>query len=144
MKSASKTISDKRKEYLRKYRQKHKEKLRAYAKEYFKKWYSENRERILGDHGEKYKYRYVSYADLSKKKREGMLAYKKRIQKDPLHIPKIEARNAVKVAIRSGKLIKKPCEVCGETKVHGHHDDYSKPLEVRWLCPKHHGLEHRK
>jgi hypothetical protein len=44
-------------------------------------------------------------------------------------------------AIRDGRLIRQPCEVCGAEKVEAHHDDYSKPLEVRWLCRKHH-LEH--
>jgi hypothetical protein len=37
-----------------------------------------------------------------------------------------------------GKLTKKPCEVCGSELVEMHHEDYSKPLEVRWLCRKHH------
>lgn len=41
-------------------------------------------------------------------------------------------------AIRSGRLIPQPCEKCGEEKVEGHHDDYSRPLSVRWLCKKHH------
>ncbi|UOF80573.1 putative hnhc nuclease [Caudoviricetes sp.] len=37
----------------------------------------------------------------------------------------------------------KPCEVCGtDNKVHRHHDDYSKPLQVRFLCPKHHKAIH--
>ena len=47
-------------------------------------------------------------------------------------------------AVRDGKLIKQPCEVCGELKVDGHHDDYEKPLEVRWLCRKHHAEHHKK
>jgi ribosomal protein S27AE len=47
-------------------------------------------------------------------------------------------------AIKSGKLIKGLCEVCGSSKVHAHHDDYSRPLDVRWLCPEHHSLEHSK
>ena len=46
-------------------------------------------------------------------------------------------------AVRDGKLIKQPCEVCGDVKVQAHHDDYGKPLEVRWLCQEHHGLTRR-
>lgn len=47
-------------------------------------------------------------------------------------------------ALRSGKLIKKPCEVCGKQKVQAHHSDYTKPLEVQWLCTEHHAREHQK
>lgn len=35
-------------------------------------------------------------------------------------------------AIRDSLLLKQSCGVCGETKVVAHHDDYDKPLEVRW------------
>lgn len=44
-------------------------------------------------------------------------------------------------AIRDGRLVRHPCEKCGDASAEAHHDDYSKPLEVRWLCRKHH-LEH--
>lgn len=48
-------------------------------------------------------------------------------------------------AVRKGSVVKGPCEVCGSTgRVHGHHDDYAKPFEVRWLCPQHHADERRK
>lgn len=47
-------------------------------------------------------------------------------------------------AIRSGKLVRLPCEVCGDPNSHGHHHDYSKPLDVWWLCPVHHGQAHWK
>ncbi len=50
---------------------------------------------------------------------------------------KIKARNAVNSALRDGRLFKEPCH-CGETNVQGHHEDYSKPLDVEWLCNKHH------
>lgn len=50
---------------------------------------------------------------------------------------KTKARHTVAYALKTGRLIKKPC-YCGETKVEAHHDDYSKPLDVEWLCNKHH------
>ena len=55
----------------------------------------------------------------------------------------ISARLAVSNAILAGKLVRQPCEVCGATEVHGHHDDYSQPLAVRWMCSQHH-LEHHQ
>lgn len=52
---------------------------------------------------------------------------------------KAKAHQIVHKAIRSGKLVRQPCEVCGTTaRIHAHHEDYSKPLEVRWLCGFHH------
>lgn len=40
------------------------------------------------------------------------------------------------------ELEMQPCEVCGDPNAYKHHDDYSKPLEVKWLCPKHHQRLH--
>lgn len=55
------------------------------------------------------------------------------------HPEKSRARDRVQKALKSGRLVRQPCEVCGSTvKVQAHHDDYSKPLDVRWLCFKHH------
>jgi hypothetical protein len=47
-------------------------------------------------------------------------------------------------AIASGLLVRQPCEVCGcgRRKADAHHDDYSRPLEVRWLCRSHHRQHH--
>lgn len=47
-------------------------------------------------------------------------------------------------ALRCGKLQRQPCEGCGGENVHAHHDDYSKPLEVRWLCPACHAQHHKE
>ncbi|QEQ94892.1 hypothetical protein pEaSNUABM56_00093 [Erwinia phage pEa_SNUABM_56] len=58
------------------------------------------------------------------------------------HPKKRRAKDALNYAVRSGKIKKMPCEICGEKKAHGHHDDYDKPLEVRWLCPIHHKQWH--
>lgn len=46
-------------------------------------------------------------------------------------------------ALRDGKLVRQPCESCGAERAHAHHDDYSKPLDVRWLCPPCHAAHHR-
>lgn len=55
---------------------------------------------------------------------------------------KYKAHTMVNNAMSAGKLEKQPCEVCGDTRVHAHHDDYTKPLEVRWLCAAHHRQWH--
>jgi ribosomal protein S27AE len=59
---------------------------------------------------------------------------KSRYEKDP---ERRKARMLVASAIRNGSLVSPPaCEDCGrsDTLLNGHHDDYSKPLDVRWLC----------
>jgi hypothetical protein len=43
-------------------------------------------------------------------------------------------RSYAQAYLRRGKLTKKPCERCASEKVEMHHEDYSKPLEVVWLC----------
>ena len=55
---------------------------------------------------------------------------------------KYKAHNMVNNAIRDNKLFKKPCEICGSEDVHGHHDNYHEPLNIRWLCPVHHSQWH--
>jgi hypothetical protein len=54
------------------------------------------------------------------------------------------ATNAVNNAVRDGRLEKLPCQVCGSAKSQAHHPDYSKPLEVVWLCDPHHKEEHAR
>lgn len=63
------------------------------------------------------------------------------------HPERMAAQNAVARALRRGELEKGQCErECQEcsTVIHAHHDDYSKPLEVRWLCALHHAAVHRE
>jgi len=44
--------------------------------------------------------------------------------------------------VDKNEIKRMPCEICGNIKTHGHHEDYSKPFEVNWLCAKHHQLIH--
>jgi len=63
---------------------------------------------------------------------------------------KYRARQAVRRAVKAGKLDKPArCQLCGTSperreSLHAHHHDYSKPLEVEWLCKKCHSKEHVK
>lgn len=54
------------------------------------------------------------------------------------HPEKYKAHTKLNWAIRRGIKTKLPCIICGEVKVDAHHEDYSKPLEVVWLCRFHH------
>lgn len=54
---------------------------------------------------------------------------------------KVAAHIAVRTALQAGGLVKKPC-FCGIENVDAHHEDYSKPLDVHWLCRRHHVLIH--
>ena len=61
------------------------------------------------------------------------------------------AQNVAEKAVLRGRLIPQPCEVCGAVKfakdgrrlIHAHHDDYNHPLQVRWLCQRHHHEWHK-
>lgn len=57
---------------------------------------------------------------------------------------KRKARQLVANAIRDGKLQRKPCSECGALNAEAHHHDYSKPLDVIWLCDTHHKAIHRE
>jgi hypothetical protein len=66
----------------------------------------------------------------------------KKIQKER-YPEKVKAREKVSKALKSGKIEKKPCKKCGYDKeVFAHHKDYSKPLDIEWLCRKCHRKEH--
>jgi ribosomal protein S27AE len=53
------------------------------------------------------------------------------------------AHKIVQNEIETGRMTRQPCEVCGAERVDAHHDDYSQPLLVRWLCRGHHLQHHR-
>lgn len=66
-------------------------------------------------------------------------SYKNGGMSDKEKMIRVKARSAVNHAVRDGRLLRLPCRLCGEEKTEGHHEDYSKPLDVVWLCkPDHH------
>jgi hypothetical protein len=71
------------------------------------------------------------------------LAAKTRVRWREEHPEAYRAQTAVGNAIRDGKLRKQPCTICGSNDhVHAHHSDYSKPLDVKWLCARCHHRMH--
>lgn len=64
-------------------------------------------------------------------------------------LDKDRARRKAQLAVRQGRIDRKPCEwqdetgtVCGVEPTDGHHDDYDEPLRVLWLCRTHHARLH--
>lgn len=75
-------------------------------------------------------------------KKKSAAAKKRWQEKEPV---KRAAHVILGNAVRDGK-IKKPtvCSICGSHgKIHGHHEDYTKPLDVIWCCPKCHVEIHK-
>lgn len=68
----------------------------------------------------------------------GKKAYKQRYPE------RRKAHLLVRKACQRGLLTRQPCQECGEAKSEAHHEDYSKPLEVIWLCRAHHTEADRK
>ena len=64
-------------------------------------------------------------------------ASKRYVQRHP---EKDAAKSAVWHGKRRGQIKQEPCEVCGSEDSQAHHDDYTRRLDVRWLCPTHHAL----
>lgn len=85
------------------------------------------------------------YREYRRKNKEKLLLYNKEYITNWRNINGREhdyARDRLNSAVRNGKLKRLPCEKCGESKSHGHHEDYSKPLDVIWLCAIHHKERH--
>lgn len=75
----------------------------------------------------------VHIAAKARKTEEGWLARRQAKRKaNPL---KDNVRKKVHRAVKSGRVTKLPCQSCGATeRIEAHHEDYTKPLEIIWLC----------
>lgn len=120
----------------KRYREKNKDKIREYNKEYNKRPKVVVRKRL-------YDKEYFNRPEIKEKARRYAKKYAKKRIKNPVEKVKIRARESLKKAVKIGK-IKKPnsCSKCGKIsnkeKIDGHHEDYTQPLKVEWLCKKCH------
>lgn len=75
----------------------------------------------------------------SEAKRESSKRYWRKPQNRIKHI----AHRIFNYNVKIGKIARQKCETCGKPYAFGHHDDYSKPLKIKWMCNFHHSEYHR-
>ena len=110
---------------------KHLGKCKLCARKDAKKRYYKKRKQIL---------EYEKRRTQTKERREQLRRYKR---KSNLKFPgKRRARMKVASHLKNKRLIKQDCETCGDKETEAHHPDYRKPLDVIWLCKKHHLQQH--
>ena len=105
--------------------------IRERQKETWQRYADENGEKLK----EKNRVRRIATVQQASAYRE---AYKAK------YAPKVNAKNVVWSHLLTGRLQKMPCEICADPVSDAHHDDYAKPLEIRWLCRRHHAQWHAK
>jgi len=101
-------------------------------------WQKKNRERYLQNHRKAAK-GYMA------RNPEVRLAHERRMRE--IHPERYNARKSLRLAIAACRVVKpSTCESCHQPtesrRLHGHHEDYSKPLDVRWLCRRCHEALH--
>jgi len=100
-------------------------------KNYYREYYRDNREKFKENYQN-----YIKFPENKIKQTESSIKWAK------ANPEKVRASRQLRYAIKYNKIKKKPCEVCGDQNTQGHHEDYSKPLDVVWLCRLHHRLLH--
>ena len=131
-------IAARKKAYGKRYREENKERVQASIRA----WHKSHREYLIEYRKATKEHRRKIKAAWYEKNKEHVRQYdKKRAEANP---EKIIARRAVDKALKSGELVKLPCEACGCKDVEAHHEDYYKPLDVNWLCKSHHAMIHSR
>ncbi len=115
--------TEEQKSRMKDYYRRNKDKFRRHNRKY----HQENQEKLLI-------YKREWYASNSEKEK----SRKKLIE----HSVEVLARGEVRKAISRGDITRGSCQVCGEENAQGHHEDYTKPLDVLWLCDTHHKRLH--
>lgn len=100
----------------RNYRKDHPDRIRKYMKEYVHEYRKNDKVR----------------------EREGIYSSKRRADKKEEY----RAMDILRNAIRAGRVVRpNRCQICNkECTPHGHHEDYSLPLAVLWLCAQCHKM----
>lgn len=142
------------KERSKKYYQEHRDQQLQYQKEY----YAENRKKIRTRRRlpktlkkktiYQEKYRIKNREEILKYLREYYQKNKQRInkgKKEKINNIKRKAHCKLNNEVTKGNIKRQPCQICNNIKAEAHHDDYDKPLDVKWLCKScHYNSYHKK
>ena len=123
------------------HRECHKQAMRQNRAEKIEYYREYDRQRYQNDPRVKARHRRYQLTDAGKA--SAIKSKNKWIKNNP---QKRQAHIALGNAVKRGRVEKpEECELCGDkpTRIEGHHHDYSKPLDVVWLCKPCHMLEHK-
>lgn len=126
----------KKQEYDRKYYITHSEKKKAISR----RWREKNPEKVE-EYSVKYKDRKKELLATPKYRKSMAKSREKYIIANP---DKHQAHIILNNSVAKGNIARKPCIKCGNPKSEGHHEDYTKPLEVIWLCRECHRNHHKE
>ena len=107
-----------------------------------KDWAVSNKDRVKEVRGEWRKNNAGVIKLYASKYKEKTAVRKKRYRSVNKH--KSTAHYLVSCALTTGELVKLPCHICDDPHSQAHHEDYTKPLEVMWLCQTHHSRRHEE
>lgn len=126
-----KTIEERRKynnTYMAEYRKK--ETYKLFQKKY-QKWWKNHHKELLSRYSNEFRKRNLKYYNKLSKNW---------IKEHPDEYKAVQIFNR---AVLLEKIKRQPCVKCGNEKSDGHHEDYDYPLDVIWLCHKHHIMFHK-
>lgn len=114
------------------WKRKNRAKVRNYNKNYWRDWYAKNKAK----RAEQNKLFRRSNPDYFRQ-------YARKFKQSPEQQIKIKARGKISSRIQSGALKRQICSIadCGKI-AQAHHNNYSKGLEIVWLCREHHEQLH--
>jgi len=114
----------------------------GYFKRKSRKRYEAKMHRLHGPDWQPYRHVPADEGELAR--RRTARNKRKRLRAKERYPERLKAKAVLHQAIRRFKVIRQPCWVCGNLNTHGHHPDYSAPLDVVWLCRVHHEQLHKE
>lgn len=101
-----------------------KHEARGLCKRHYRRWQRQHQPDVERGH------------DQARRTTDHYRAYERERYRQRKH--KKAANNALYRALLKGDIARESCSICGDEDTQAHHPDYDKPLEVTWLCVRHH------